>query len=128
LGRLLTDATLWIILGIACYSRRIGKETRMADKEAKRLAKQEKRAQKAERRQHRRKAQAVLSREQIAEQLRALASQFETGQFVLGDKALDLPPTAEFEIAYKLRRRGGHQVEVEIEWGGPAEAPLLPTG
>ena len=99
----------------------------MAKKVEKQLAKQQKRVLKAERRQHRRKAQAVLSREQIAEQLRALASQFESGQFVLGDKELELPPHAEFEIAYKLKRKGGHQIEVEVEWGGPTGAPLLPT-
>jgi amphi-Trp domain-containing protein len=99
----------------------------MAKKVEKQLAKQQKRALKAERRQHRRKAQAVLSRDQIAEQLRALASQFESGQFVLGDKELELPPHAEFEIAYKLKRKGGHQIEVEVEWGGPTGAPLLPT-
>jgi amphi-Trp domain-containing protein len=99
----------------------------MAKKDQKREAKEKKRAQKAKRRQHRRKAQAFLSRNQIAEQLRALASQFEAGQFVLGDKELELPPYAEFEIAYKVKRRGGHQVEVEVEWGGPTDAPLLPT-
>jgi amphi-Trp domain-containing protein len=103
----------------------------MAKKEEKRLAKQEakaaKRAQKAERRQHRRKAQAVLTGAQIADQLRALASQVETGTFVLGDKEVELPPQAEFEISYKVRRKGGHQIEVEIEWGGPKTVGLLPV-
>jgi amphi-Trp domain-containing protein len=99
----------------------------MAKKDEKRQAKQEKRAQKAERRQHQRKAQAVLSRNQIAEQLRALASQVEAGRFVLGDKELELPSYAEFEIAYKVKRKGGHQIEVEVQWGGPTGAPLLPT-
>jgi amphi-Trp domain-containing protein len=102
----------------------------MAKAEKRRLkqqAKQEKRALKAERRQQRRKAQAVLSRADMAEQLRALANQVETGTFVLGDKELELPATAEFEISYKPRRKGGHQIEVEIEWGSPADAPLLPT-
>jgi len=103
----------------------------MAKNSEKRAAKREVKAQKhthkAERRQHRRKAQAVLSREQIADQLRALASQVEAGTFVLGDKELALPPEAEFEISYKLKRRGGHQIEVEIEWGGPMKAALLPT-
>jgi amphi-Trp domain-containing protein len=99
----------------------------MAKKDEKQLVKQQKRVQKAERRQHQRKAQAVLSRDQIAEQLRALASQFEAGRFVLGDKELELPPHAEFEIAYKVRRKGGHQIEVEVEWGGSTGVPLLPT-
>jgi len=94
---------------------------------AKQEAKAQKRARKAERRQHRRKAQAVLSREQIADQLRALASQVEAGTFVLGDEELALPAEAEFEISYKLKRKGAHQIEVEIEWGGPMKAALLPT-
>jgi len=103
----------------------------MAKNTEKRLAKQEakaqKRALKAERQQQSRKAQAVLSREQIAEQLRALASQIESGTFVLGDQELELPAAAEFEINYKLRRRGEHQIEVELEWGGPQKVALLPT-
>jgi amphi-Trp domain-containing protein len=99
----------------------------MAKKDEKRQAKEMKRAQKAERRQQRRKAQAVLSRNEIAEQLQALAAQFEGGRFVLGDKELELPPYAEFEIVYKVKRRGGHQIEVEVEWGGPTGTPLLPT-
>lgn len=103
----------------------------MAKKEEKRLAKQQakeaKRAAKAERQQHRRKAQAVLSRDQIAGQLRALASQVEAGTFVLGEKELEVPTQAEFEIVYKLKKKGGHQIEVEIEWGGPKAAALLPT-
>lgn len=103
----------------------------MAKKDSKQLAKQEakeaKRAAKAERQQYRRKAQAVLARAQIADQLRALASQVEAGTFALGDMELELPSEAEFEIGYKLRKRGGHQIEVEIEWGGPQKAALLPT-
>jgi amphi-Trp domain-containing protein len=99
----------------------------MAKKDEKRLAKERKRAEKATRRQQRRKAQAILSKSQIAEQLRALAAQFEAGRFVLGDKELELPPHADFEIAYKVKRRGGHQIEVEVEWGGLADAPLLPA-
>jgi amphi-Trp domain-containing protein len=101
----------------------------MAKKSEKRLAKQEakatKRAQKAERRQHRRKAQAVLSRGEITEQLRALASQVEGGVVVLGDKELELPAEADFEISYKLKKKGGHQIEVEIEWGKSKDVPLL---
>jgi amphi-Trp domain-containing protein len=92
---------------------------------AKQKAKEAKRVRKAERRKHRRQAQAVLSRAQIAEQLRILASQVEGGTFVLGDKELELPPYADFEISYSPKRWGGHQIEVEIEWGGPADAPLL---
>jgi len=103
----------------------------MMVKSAKKLAKQQakaaRRAAKAQRRQERRKAQAVLTREQIAAQLRALAAQVESGTFVLGDKELTLPAQAEFEISYKPKKRGGHQIEVEIEWGGPVSAPLLPT-
>jgi amphi-Trp domain-containing protein len=94
---------------------------------AKREAKERRRALKAERRQHRRKAQAVLSREQIAGQLRALASQVEGGTFVLGDTEVELPTQAELEISYKVRRKGGHQIEVEIEWGGPQKVALLPA-
>jgi amphi-Trp domain-containing protein len=103
----------------------------MAKKVKKRLAKQQaktaKRAMKAERRQHRRKAQAVLSREQIAEQLRALASQVEGGTFVLGDKQLELPTHAQFEVSYKVKRLGAHQIEVEIEWNGPRKVALFTT-
>lgn len=103
----------------------------MAEKTEKRLAKQEAKAQKrtlkAERRQQSRKAQAVLSREQIAEQLRALASQVESGTFALGDQEMELPAHAEFEISSKPRRKGGHQIQVEIEWGGPQKVALLPT-
>ena len=97
-------------------------------KAAKRRAKEEKRAEKMERKKRSRKAQAVLSRAQIADQLRILASQVETGAFVLGDKELELPPYADFEVSYKPKRLGGHQIEVEIEWGGPTDAPLLSTG
>ena len=93
----------------------------------KQQAKQERRALRAERRLQRRKAQAVLSRADMAEQLRALATQVETGTFTLGDKELELPADAEFEISYKPKKKGGHQIEVEIEWGSPVEAPLLPT-
>jgi amphi-Trp domain-containing protein len=92
---------------------------------AKQKAKEARRVQKAEQRKHRRKAQAVLSRTQIAEQLRILASQVEGGTFVLGDKELELPPYADLEITYSPKRWGGHQIEVEIKWGGPTEAPLL---
>jgi amphi-Trp domain-containing protein len=104
----------------------------MAKKSEKRLAKQEakaaKRAQKAERRQHQRKAQAVLSRGEIAEQLRALASQVESGAVVLGDKELELPAQADLQIRYKLKKKGGHQIEVEIEWGKSQGVPLLAIG
>jgi len=95
--------------------------------QAKQKAKASKRAAKAARRKHRRKAQAVLPPDQIAEQLRALAAQVESGTVVLGDKELQLPDQAEFEISYKLRKKGGHQIEVEIEWGGPKKVTLLPA-
>ena len=95
--------------------------------QAKQEAKAAKRAAKAERQQHRRKAQAVLTRSQIADQLRALASQVEAGTVVLGDKELALPAQADFEISYQLKRKGGHEIEVEIEWGGPKQVTLLPT-
>jgi amphi-Trp domain-containing protein len=95
--------------------------------QAKQEAKARKRAEKAERREHRRKVQAILGRDDIAAQLRALASQVETGSVVLGDKQIELPPQAEFEIGYKLRRKGGHQIEVEIEWGNGETVALLPT-
>ena len=103
----------------------------MANKQEKRLAKQQakeaRRAEKEARREHQRKAQAVLTQAQIAAQLRALASQVESGTFVLGDMDVELPASAEFEISYKLRRKGGHQIEVEIEWGSSTDTPLLPT-
>jgi amphi-Trp domain-containing protein len=99
----------------------------MAKKPAKQKAKEQKRALKAERQKQRRKAQAVLSRGEIADQLRALASQVEGGTFVLGDKELELPPHAAFEISYKLKKRGSHQIEVEIEWGASKTITLLPT-
>lgn len=92
---------------------------------AKQQAKAEKRARSMERRKQSRKAQAVLSRTQIADQLRILASQVEAGTFVIGDKELELPAYADFEISYSPRKRGGHEIEVEIEWGGPSDAPLL---
>lgn len=101
----------------------------MVKKSGKKLAKQqakaEKRARRMERKKETRKAQAVLSRTEIADQLRILASQVEAGTFVLGDKELELPAHADFEISYRLRKRGGHQIEVEVEWGGTADAPLL---
>lgn len=93
----------------------------MAEQSDKKQAKEEERARK----KHARKAQAVLSRTQIAEQLRILASQIEAGTFVLGDKELELPPYADFEVSYQLKKWGGHQIEVEVEWGGPTDAPLL---
>ena len=99
----------------------------MAKKRDKQEAKAAKGAAKAERQQHRRKAQGVLSSAEIAEQLRALASQVETGIFSLGDAEIDLPPHADFEIGYKQKKRGGHQIEVEIEWGGLTHTPLLPS-
>jgi amphi-Trp domain-containing protein len=95
---------------------------------AKRQAKEEKRARRMERKKDTRKAEAVLSRAQIAEQLRILASQVEAGTFVLGDKKLELPPYADFEVSYKPKKWGGHQIEVEVEWGGATEAPLLSKG
>ncbi len=105
----------------------MAKKAKAEKKLAKQQTKATRRAQKAERRQHRRKAQAVLSRAEIAEQLRVLASQIEAGTFVLGDKELELPPHAEFEISYSLRKWGGHEIEIEIEWGGSTDAPLLST-
>jgi len=94
--------------------------------QAKQAAKAQKRAAKAKRQVHRRKAEAVLTPAQIAEQLRALAAQVESGTVVLGDKELHLPDQAEFEISYKLKKKGGEQIEVEIEWGGPKKVTLLP--
>jgi amphi-Trp domain-containing protein len=103
----------------------------MAKKAAKHLAKEQakalKKASKAERRKHRRKAQAVLTMAQVADQLRALAAQVEAGTVTLGDKVLELPDQAEFELSYKLKKKGGHEIEVEIEWGGPKRATLLPV-
>ena len=95
--------------------------------QAKQEAKAARRAAKAERQQHRRKAQAVLTLAQVADQLRALAFQVEAGTVVLGDKELALPNQTNFEISYKLRRKGGHQIEVEIEWGDSMQVTLLPT-
>jgi amphi-Trp domain-containing protein len=102
----------------------VAKEEARAAKAQARAAKE---ARKAEQREHQRKAEAVLTREQIADQLRALASQVEAGTVRLGDKELELPPSADFEITYKPKKKGGHQIEVEIEWGSPTGAPLLPT-
>jgi amphi-Trp domain-containing protein len=96
-------------------------------KVAKQQAKAAKRARKAERKKHHRKAQAVLSRSEVADQLRALASQVESGIVTLGDKEMELPPHVDFELSYKPKRRGGHQFEVEIEWGKEEVASLLPT-
>jgi amphi-Trp domain-containing protein len=98
-----------------------------AKKQAKQKRKQAIRERKAERRQHNRKAEAVLSRLEIADQLRALASQVEGGTFILGDKELELPAHAGFEISYRLKKRGSHQIEVEIEWGKSSTVTLLPT-
>jgi amphi-Trp domain-containing protein len=95
--------------------------------QAKQEAKAKRRAEKAERRKHQRKVQAVLTREDIGAQLRALALQVESGTVVLGDKQIELPPQAEFEIGYKLKRKGGHQLEVEIEWGDGRTVTLLPA-
>ena len=96
-------------------------------KPGKKLTKAEKKARKAARKRKRRKAQAVLSRSEMADQLRALASQVESGTIVLGDKELELPTHAEFELSYKPKKWGGHQFEVEIEWGQDKVASLLPT-
>jgi amphi-Trp domain-containing protein len=87
--------------------------------------KQLKREAKAQRRQYRRKTKAVLTRQQIAEQLRILATQIENGTFVLGDIELDIPQNAELEVGYKLAKKGGHQIGVEVEWGSLTDVPLL---
>jgi amphi-Trp domain-containing protein len=94
---------------------------------AKQQAKAQKRAEKEERRKHSRKAEAVLSRSEVADQLRALASQVESGRLIFGDKEFELPSHLDFELSYKLQRRGGHQFEVEIEWGRGQQASLLAT-
>ncbi len=103
----------------------------MAKQSEKRQARQEtkarKRAQRAERRQQRRKAQAVLSRSEIADQLRSLASQVENGIFSLGDKEMALPPHADYRIAYKPKKRGGHQITAKIQWNRSKATSLLPT-
>jgi amphi-Trp domain-containing protein len=96
-------------------------------KQAKQQAKAARQARKLERKQQRRKAQAVLSRSEVADQLRALASQVESGTIVLGDKEMALPAHVDFELSYKPKKWGGHQFEVEIEWGQEAAASLLPT-
>jgi amphi-Trp domain-containing protein len=115
----------------AKIEKRLAKEqarkAKVEAKKAKQQAKAARRDERAERRLHSRKAQAVLSREQIGDQLRALASQVEAGTFALGDKEVEIPASAEFEISYKVQRKGGHQIEVEIEWGSPTDAPLLAT-
>jgi amphi-Trp domain-containing protein len=95
--------------------------------QARQARKAARRASKTERRKQRRKAEAILSRQEIADQLRALASQVESGTFVLGDKELKLPPHANFEISYKLKKRGGHQIEAEIGWNESKMVTLLPT-
>jgi amphi-Trp domain-containing protein len=99
----------------------------MAKMDEKMRAKEAKRAEKAERRRHRRKAQAVLTQAQIGAQLRALASQVDSGSLVLGDQEIALPEKAKYEISYQRRRKGGHEIEVEIQWGGTLDAALLPT-
>lgn len=103
----------------------------MVDKSAKKQAKQEakaaRRAEKAGRSGEKRQARSVLSRAEMAAQLRALASQIESGTFVLGDKELPLPEHADFELSYKPQRQGGHQIEVEIEWGKGQSVALLPV-
>ena len=94
---------------------------------AKQRAKAQKQAEKEKRRKHSRKAEAVLSRGAVADQLRALASQVESGTLTFGDKEFELPSHLEFELSYKLKKRGGHQFEVEIEWDRGQQASLLPT-
>ena len=100
----------------------------MANKRQKRQAKKEAKAKKSaakvERREQRRTARAVLAPTQIADQLRTLAAQVESGTVVLGDKELQLPEQAELEISYQLKKKGGH--EIEIKWGGRKQAALLP--
>jgi amphi-Trp domain-containing protein len=115
---------LLVDYGVLRYTERQSRwrQKPMAKKDEKWQAKQ---ARKAARRQHRRKAQAVLSRPEMAERLRVLAAQVEAGAFALGDTELELLPYADFEISYKLKKRGSHQIEIEIEWGGPSDAPLL---
>ena len=95
-------------------------------KAAKRQAKEAKRAQKAERRQQARKARAVLPRSEIADQLRILASQVDSGTIVLGDKELILPAMAEFQIAYRPTKKAGDRIRVRIDWGGTETGLLAP--
>jgi amphi-Trp domain-containing protein len=94
---------------------------------AKQRAKAEKRAEKEKLRKHRRKAEAVLSRGEVADQLRALASQVESGTLAFGDKEFELPSHLDFELSYQLKKRSRHQFEVEIEWGRDKQASLLAT-
>ena len=94
---------------------------------AKQRAKAQKRAEKDKRLKQRRKAEAVLSRDAVADQLRALASQVEGGTLTFGDKEFELPSHLDLELSYKLKKRGAHQFEVEIEWGKGKQASLLPT-
>ena len=65
-------------------------------------------------------------RSEIADQLRILASQVEDGTFVLGDKELDLPAMAEFQIAYRPTKQAGDRIRVKIEWGGTQTGLLSP--
>ena len=94
---------------------------------SKEQAKAERHASKARRRRERRQARATLSREEMAGQLRALASQIESGIFTLGDKEVEIPVSADFKLSYRVRPKGGHQIEVKIGWDGLGSVPLLPT-
>jgi len=61
------------------------------------------------------KEHLTLSRAEVAQRLRGLAEQFESGALHLGDVEGPVPDRAEAELEYEVRDGKG-ELELEIEW------------
>ena len=61
------------------------------------------------------KERLMLSRTEIAERLRGLAEQIESGTLHLGEVEGVVPDRAEAELEYEVRDGRG-ELELEIEW------------
>jgi len=61
------------------------------------------------------KEHLMLSRTEIAERLRQLAEQFESGNLHLGDVEGAVSDRADTELEYEVRDGKG-ELEIEIEW------------
>jgi len=61
------------------------------------------------------KERQVMSRTDIAQRLRNLAEQFESGTLHVGDVEGVVPDRAEVELEYEVRDWKG-ELELEIEW------------
>ena len=63
------------------------------------------------------KERLTLSRAEIAQRLRGLAEQFESGTLHVGDVGGPVPDRAEAELEYEVRDGKG-ELELEITWWG----------